>query len=209
MKVIALNGSPKKEGNTKQALDLVLKQLEAENIDTEVIQVGSKAIRGCIACNMCAKNKDEKCVLPDDGTNEIIQQMKNADGILIGTPVHYSGMSATLKDLLDRAFYVGGNNGNLFRHKVGASIAAVRRSGGMPAFTQMNNYINYSEMIMPTSNYWNVIHGTRPGDIHQDLEGVQIMEVLGQNMAWIMKVIDQSDIAPPSLVRKKFTNFVR
>lgn len=209
MKVIALNGSPKKDGNTGQALELVLKQLESENIETEVIQIGGKAIRGCIACNQCAKNRDEKCVLPDDGTNQAIQKLKDADGILIGSPVHYSALSSTLKDFLDRAFYVAGNNGNLFRHKVGASLAAVRRSGGLPTFNQMNNYLNYSEMIIPTSNYWNVIHGTRPGDIHQDAEGVQIMEVLGQNMAWIMKVIDQTDVTPPVIARKKFTNFVR
>lgn len=211
MKVIAINGSAHKEGNTYHALNLVAEELANENIETEIIQVGHKAIRGCIACNQCAKNRDEKCVLPDDGVNEIIQKIKEADGLVLGSPVHYSALGANMKSFLDRAFYVSGVNGGLFRHKVGASLAAVRRSGGLPTFNQLNNYLNYSEMLMPTSMYWNVIHGTKPGECLEDAEGVQIMKVLGKNMAWTLKMVDatKDTIEPPAAERKAWTSFIR
>ena len=163
MKVVAFNGSPHREGNTWYALKMVTAELEAEGMATEIVTVGDQAIRGCIACGMCAKNKNEQCVLPGDAVNEWIQLMKGADGILLGSPVHYAAMSGAMKSFLDRAFYVAGMNGGLFRHKVGASVVAVRRSGGIPAFEQLNNFLLYSEMLIPTSNYWNVIHGRMPG----------------------------------------------
>jgi len=153
MKVVAFNGSPNKEGNTYHAIKMVTNELEKEGIETEIIHVGNKSIRGCIACNQCAKNRNEKCVLPGDEVNDWIQKIKGADGIILGSPVHYSALSATMKSFLDRAFYVAGNNGGMLRHKVGASVVAVRRSGGIPTFNQLNNYISYSEMLMPTSNY--------------------------------------------------------
>lgn len=211
MKVVAFNGSPNKEGNTYQAIKLVLNQLEKEGIDTEIIHVGNKPIRGCIACNQCAKNKDEKCVLPGDQVNGWIQKMKEADGIILGSPVHYSAIGGTMKSFLDRAFYVAGNNGSLLRHKVGATVVAVRRAGGVPTFNQLNNYLSFSEMLMPTSNYWNVIGGTKPGEALQDEEGVQIMRVLGKNMAWLMKLIEngKEKVIEPEAEDKVFTNFIR
>jgi len=211
MKVIAFNGSPNKEGNTYHGIKHVTDELEREGIDVEIIHVGKEEIRGCIACNRCVKNRDEKCVLPGDQVNEWIQKMKDADGIILGSPVHYSALGATMKAFLDRAFYVMGANGGLLRHKVGASVVAVRRSGGLPTFTQLNNYINYSEMVMPTANYWNVIHGTRPGDTEQDAEGIQIMRVLGKNMAWVLKLVEngKGSVTPPEQERKTYTNFVR
>jgi len=163
MKVVAFNGSPKKEGNTYHAIKIVMDQLEKEGIETEIVHVGNKAVRGCMACGLCVKNKNEKCVLPDDGVNEWIQKMKSADGIILGSPVYFSSMSGTMKSFLDRAFRVTGTNNGMLRHKVGASVVAVRRSGGLPTFNQLNNYINYAEMLKPTSNYWNVIHGASPG----------------------------------------------
>ena len=137
--------------------------------------------------------------------------MKNADGMLFGSPVHYAALSANIKAFLDRAFYVSGSNGNLFRHKVGASISAVRRSGGLPTFNEMNNFLNYAEMFIPTSNYWNVIHGAAPGEVHQDKEGVQIMRVLGKNMAYLLKLIDagKASVEAPEQEAKIYTNFVR
>lgn len=211
MKVLAFNGSPKKEGNTYHAIKIVLDALEKEGIDTEIIHVGNKSIRGCIACNQCVKNKNEKCVLPDDEVNEWIQKMKEADGIVLGSPVHYSSMGATMKAFLDRVFYVTSVNDGMLRHKVGASVVAVRRAGGVPTFNQLNNYINYSEMLMPTSNYWNVINGTSPGEALQDAEGVQIMRVLGTNMAWLMKLVEngKSKVTEPKREDKIFTNFIR
>ena len=136
MKVVAFNGSPHKEGNTWQALKMVAAELEAAGIETQIVTAGDKPIQGCIACGMCAKNKNEKCVLPGDEVNAGIQLMKEADGILLGSPVHYPAMSGAMKSFLDRAFYVAGMNGGLFRHKVGASVVAVRRSGGIPARSQ-------------------------------------------------------------------------
>jgi multimeric flavodoxin WrbA len=211
MNVIAINGSPKKEGNTYHAIRIVLDELEKEGISTEIIHVGNKHIRGCLACGSCAKNKDEKCIQAKDEGNEWIARLKDADGILLGSPVYYSDIAGTMKAFLDRAFYVSGANGNLFRHKVGASVVAVRRSGGLPAFHALNNYLMYSEMLIPASNYWNVIHGARPGEALQDEEGVQIMKVLGQNMAWLMKLVAQGKdgIPAPEKEKKRYMNFVR
>ena len=211
MKVVAFNGSPRKEGNTYHALKTVCTALEANGIETEIVWVGGQDIKNCRACNMCARNRDEKCVLPGDSVNEWIQKMKEADGILLGAPVHFSGMAAGFKAFLDRAFYVCGNNGSLLRHKVGAAVTAVRRSGGVSTMDGLYHYLNYSEMLLPTSNYWNVTHGTKPGDTEQDGEGMQIMEVLGQNMAWLMKLKEYGkDAVPaPEKVKKTFTNFIR
>lgn len=211
MKVIAFNGSPRKEGNTYHGIKLVTEELQKAGIETEIVHVGNKTIRGCIACNGCVKNKNEKCVLPGDNVNEWIQKMKEADGIIIGSPVHYSAIAGTMKSFLDRAFYVTSVNGGMLRHKVGTSVVAVRRSGGVPTFNQLNNYINYSEMVMATSNYWNVIHGTNPGEALQDEEGVQIMKVLGKNMAWIMNLVSQGKdtVDEHDIDEKIFTNFIR
>jgi len=211
MKVVAFNGSPNKEGNTYQAIRLVLNELEKEGIETEIIHVGNKPIRGCIACHQCAKNKNEQCVLPGDQVNGWIQKMKEADGIILGSPVHYSAIGGTMKSFLDRAFYVAGNNGAMLRHKVGAAVVAVRRAGGVPTFNQLNNYLSFSEMLMPTSNYWNVINGTNPGEALQDEEGVQIMRVLGKNMAWLMELVEngKEKVIEPEAEDKVYMNFIR
>ncbi len=211
MKVVAINGSPHKKGNTYLALSIVGKQLEENGIDFEIIHIGNKAIRGCMACGGCAKNKDEKCVIATDSLNEWVQKMKEADGIIIASPVYYAGIPGTMKSFLDRAFYVSGSNGNLFRHKVGAAIVALRRTGGSSTFDCLNHYLNYSEMILATSNYWNITHGTAPGEAIKDDEGTQIMEVLGNNMTWILKMKEQAkdSVPAPEKVRKVYTNFIR
>jgi multimeric flavodoxin WrbA len=209
MKVVAFNGSPKKEGNTYHAIKMVADELEKEGIEVEIIHVGNKTIRGCLACNACARNKNEKCIVDNDEVNEWIQKMKEADGIVLGSPVHYSAISGTMKSFLDRAFYVA--NAGILRHKVGAAVVAVRRSGGVTTFNQLNNYINYAEMLMPNSNYWNVIHGTAPGEAIGDEEGRQIMRVLGKNMAWLMKLVENGKgiVKEPERENKVFTNFIR
>lgn len=213
MKVVAINGSPKSEGNTAQLINMTAQELAKENISTEMMHIGNKTIRGCFGCGACAKNQDARCVAKDDEyVNECIQQMKEADGILIGSPVHFSGIAGTMKSFLDRAFYVSAANGNIFRHKVGASIVAVRRSGGVSTFDAMNHYLNYAEMIMPTANYWNVVHGRMPGEVHEDFEGMQIARVLGKNMALTLKMVQsakEQNIAFPEKEAKIMTNFVR
>lgn len=210
MKMLAFNGSPNKEGNTFHAINLVAAELAKEGIETEIIQVGNQKIQGCIACNKCIKNKNEQCVLPGDEVNQWIQKMKQADGILLGSPVYFSAISGAMKSFLDRAFYVTSMNNGMLRHKVGAAVVAVRRSGGLPTFDQLNNYLCYSEMLIATSNYWNVIHGTRPGEATQDAEGVQIMRVLGKNMAWMMKLVEngKNTVEAPEREAKTFMNFI-
>lgn len=211
MKVAAFNGSPNKNGNTYHAIRMVADALEKEGIATEIIHVGNKAVRGCLACGQCVKKKNEQCIQSEDPVNEWIQKMKEADGLIFGSPVHFAAMAGTMKSFMDRAFYVAGVNNGLLRHKVGASVVAVRRSGGLPAFNQLNNFIVYSEMLMPASNYWNVIHGTRPGEAVKDEEGAQIMRTLGNNMAWLMKLVEhgKATIAPPERENKIYMNFIR
>ena len=211
MKVIAINGSPNKEGNTFHALNMVGEELIAAGIEFEILHIGNKLIRGCLACGKCFVNRDERCNTTTDDLNLWIQKMKAADGIIIGSPVHYAGIAGTMKSFLDRAFYVAGSNGSLFRHKVGAAVVAVRRSGGSSTFDNLNHYLNYSEMILATSNYWNIIHGRTPGEVAQDGEGVQIMHVLGKNMAWILKMKEASKdlVEAPPKEKKVITNFIR
>lgn len=211
MKVVAFNGSPKNNGNTFEAIKAVARELEKENIEVEIVHVGNKVIRGCMGCGGCGRNMNERCVFQNDEVNDWIQKMKEADGIILGSPVHYSAIAGTMKSFLDRAFYVTSVNNGMLRHKVGASLVAVRRSGGVPTFEQLNNYINYSEMLIPSSNYWNVVHGAKPGEALQDEEGMQIMSVLGKNMAWLMKLVNtgKNNVEESKREDKIFTNFIR
>jgi multimeric flavodoxin WrbA len=211
MKVIAINGSPDKKGNTLLALNMVGNELKAEGIEFEILHIGHKLIHGCTACRKCAVNKDEKCSIKTDDLNLWIQEIKKADGIIIGSPVYYSGIAGTMKSFLDRLFYVSGSNGNLFCHKIGAAIVAVRRTGGSATLDSLNHYLSYSEMIIATSNYWNIIHGRDPGEVNEDAEGKQIMRVLGKNMAWLLKMKEATAnlIEPPKKEKKEITNFIR
>ena len=211
MKVVAFNGSPRANGNTREAIGIMAEELEKSGIEVEVVQVGNKKIRGCIGCMWCVKAQNERCVIADDEVNDYIQKMKEADGIILSSPVYYAGVAGTMKSFLDRAFFVIGVNGNFLRHKVGTSLAAVRRSGGIPTVDNLDRYINYSEMFVPTSNYWNVAHGLKPGEVTQDDEGMQIVRILGKNMAWLMKAVElgKKEMPLPEAERKKFTNFIR
>jgi multimeric flavodoxin WrbA len=211
MKVLAINGSPNKEGNTWHALNIVGKELLSNNIEFEILHIGHKMIHGCIACRKCAEHKDEKCSIKSDDMNEWIQLVKQADGLLIGAPVFYSGIPGTLKSFLDRMFYVSGSNGGMFRHKVAAAVVALRRTGGSATFDSINHYLTYSEMIIASSNYWNVIHGRTPGEAVHDGEGVQIMRILGKNMAWLLKMKEAAKwtIEPPAPEKKESTSFIR
>jgi len=211
MKVVAFNGSPNKNGNTYEAIKTVANELGKNDIEVEIVHVGNKVIRGCLACGGCSRNMNEKCVIDTDEVNEWIQKMKQADGIILGSPVHYSAIAGTMKSFLDRAFLVTSANGGMLRHKVGASVVAVRRAGGMPTFDQLNNYLNYAEVVIPTSNYWNVVFGRAQGEAKQDQEGQQIMSVLGENMAWVMKLIEygKDHVKVPARKEKIYMNFIR
>jgi len=211
VKVIAINGSPNKEGNTFHALSMVGNELKADGIEFEILHIGHKMIHGCIACGKCAINRDERCSIQSDELNDSMQTVKQADGIILGSPVYYSGVPGTMKSLLDRMFFVAGSNGNLFRHKVAAAVVAVRRTGGSAALDSLTHYLTYSEMIIATSRYWNVIHGRTPGEAIKDGEGAQIMSVLGKNMAWLLKMKEATagKIKPPQKEEKVVTNFIR
>lgn len=210
MKVIAINGSPNAKGNTYHSLELVAAPLREQGIEVEIVHIGNKTIRGCLGCGSCRKKQNEQCVL-NDGVNEVVRKVKEADGLLLGTPVHFSGVGGTMKSFLDRLFYVSGSNGNLFRHKVGAAVVAVRRSGGVSTFDELNHYLHFAEMLIPTSNYWSVIHGREAGEVLRDEEGVQIMTVLGENMAWLMKLVEsgKEKVAEPPKSEKRYMNFIR
>lgn len=208
MKVIAINGSPKAEGNTFQALKVVTDELEKQGISTEIIHVGSKNIHGCLACGGCARNKNEKCVIDDD-VNEILQKLKSADGIVIGSPVYYASIAGTMKCFLDRTFYVASANGGLFRHKVGASVAIARRSGEVATFDHLNHYFTIAEMFVTPSNYWNVAHGQTPGQVQNDEEGLQTMRVLAKNMIFLLKSVEKNSNELPEKEQKIMTNFIR
>lgn len=187
MKVVAVNGSPRKTGNTHTLLRMVLSELEQEGIATELVQLAGKKITGCIACYKCFENQDRRCAVKNDGLNECLEKMIDADGILFGSPTYFSNITADMKALIDRAGLVASANGFLLRRKVGAGVVAVRRAGSVFAFDALNHFFLYHQMIVPGSCYWNVGVGLNPQDVEKDEEGQNIMKVLGHNMAWLLK----------------------
>ena len=209
MKVIAMNGSPNERGNTALALDRVCGVLEKRGIETERVEIGKKALHGCIGCGYCWEKENRRCVFNDDLLNQVIDKLLDADGLVIGSPVYYSGINGALKSFLDRAFFVASANGSLFRHKVGAGIVAVRRGGEATAFDQINKYFTISEMFVPSGHYWNMVFGAEPGEALQDTEGMQCMEVLGENMAWLLHAAEKGKADLPPAVEKEMMNFIR
>ncbi len=189
MKVIALNGSARKDGNTAILIKQVFGELEEQDIETEMIQLSGQRIRGCIACYKCFENKDRKCNVKEDMVNDYIERMLEADGIILASPTYFADVSAELKALIDRAGLVAKANGDMFRRKVGAAIVAVRRGGSIHAFDSLNHFFLISQMVVPGSCYWNMGFGLEIGDVEKDEEGLQTMKILGQNMAWLLNKI--------------------
>lgn len=189
MKVVAFNGSSRKDGNTAILLNLVLGELEKEGIETELIQLAGETLSGCIACYKCAENKDQKCAVVKDRMNEYITKMKEVHGILLGSPTYISDMTANMKALIERSTVVSRFNGDLFKRKVGAAVIAVRRAGATHVLSSMNFFFLINQMIIPGSSYWNMGIGRNPGEVKNDAEGIQTMKTLGQNMAWLLKKI--------------------
>jgi multimeric flavodoxin WrbA len=187
MKVLAINGSPRKKGNTEILIREVLKVLEKHGINTELIQIGGKKVNGCIACMKCKKNKDGKCHEKNALLNEILSMMVSADGILIGSPVYFADITTETKALIDVAGYALRAAGNPLKQKVGAAVVAVRRAGAINAFDSINHFFLINEMIIPGSSYWNIGVGREKGDVLNDEEGLKTMRTLGENMAWLMK----------------------
>ena len=189
MKVVAFNGSPRKEGNTYQSLQVVIGELQKEGIETEVIQLGGKSIHGCTACYNCFNSKDKECSIKDDEVNDYIRKMIEADGIIIGSPVYFSNVTSEVKAFIDRTGLVARANDNLLKRKVGAGVVAVRRAGATFAFSAINFFFFIQEMIVPGSIYWNLAIGREPGEVQEDQEGMMTFKTLGQNMAWLLKKI--------------------
>ena len=189
MKVVAFNGSGRRDGNTAILLNLVLEEIAQEGIETELIQLGGETLSGCIACYKCAEKKDQKCAIDKDRMNEYIAKIQRADGILLGSPTYISDMTANLKALIERSTIVSRSNGDLFKRKVGAGVVAVRRAGSTHVLSSINYFFLINQMIIPGSSYWNMGIGRAPGDVKNDPEGIQTMKTLGQNMAWLLKKI--------------------
>lgn len=188
MKVVAFNGSGRKDGNTYLLLQTVLDEIEKEGIETELVQLPEREpIQGCVACYRCMQMKNMKCAIDTDPFNEYFEKISRAEGLLLGSPVYFSDVTAGMKALIERSGLVGRANGNVLRRKVGAGVLAVRRAGSNHAFSTMNYLFLISEMVIPGSSYWNMSIGRTPGEVLQDAEGIETMKTLGTNMAWLMK----------------------
>ena len=190
MKVIAFNGSARKEGNTSILINYVLDELQKRGIETETFNLRGKKIHGCIACYKCFENKDQRCSVTNDVLNECIEKMLEADGIILGSPTYFTDVSTEMKALIDRAGFVAKANGDMFRRKVGAAVVAVRRAGSIHVFSTINNFFLISQMIIPGSNYWNRGIGRDKGEVEKDEEGIGTMKLLGENMGWLLKQIN-------------------
>lgn len=208
MKVILVNGSPHPNGCTFTALSEVAGALEKQGIETEIFQVGNKPIAGCIGCMKCRETGE---CFREDVVNEFSQKIADADGFVFGSPVHYAAPSGALVSFMDRLFYSNMAKG-AFAYKPAAAVVSCRRGGAATAFDQINKYFTISNMPVVSSQYWNQVHGSRPEEVLQDLEGMQTMRTLGNNMAWMLKSIEAGKAAGVSLPEKEAparTNFIR
>ncbi len=188
MKVVAINGSARKDGNTSILIEEVFGPLRAQGIECQQIQLAGHTVRGCRACYGCYSKKDRRCSF-EDIVNECIAKMIDADGIILGSPVYVADVSSEMKALIDRTCLVSRANGNFLRRKVGAGLLAVRRGGAIHAFDTLNHFFTISEMMIVGSSYWNFAFGREIGEVSKDEEGMQTMNVLGENMAWLLKKI--------------------
>jgi multimeric flavodoxin WrbA len=189
MKVVAFNGSSRKDGNTAAMIRWVFGELEKEGIETELYQMKGKKISGCIACFKCMQNRNQRCSVENDVLNECIEKMLEADGVVLGSPVYFADVTPQIKSLMDRSGMVGMANGGMFRRKVGASVVTARRGGAIHTFDSLNHFFFINQMVVPGSSYWNMGFGLQPGDVEKDEEAKGTMVTLGQNMAWLLKKI--------------------
>lgn len=189
MKVIGINGSPRSNGNTSIIIREVFRVLEENGIETELIQLGGSAVRGCTACGACFQTKNGTCAMQRDAINEILHKAAQADGIILGSPVYFADVTPEMKAFIERAGMVASANGNFLKHKVGASVAAVRRAGAIQAFDTMNHFLHYMQMFLVGASYWNMVYGKEIGEVRKDEEGMENIRVLGENTAWLLKKI--------------------
>jgi len=187
MKVIAINGSPRAGGNTEILLQRVLAPVKESGIDTELVQLGGKQVRGCTACYGCLKNQDKKCTINTDIVNECIGKILEADAVILGSPTYFAGMTSEMKGLIDRAGLVAKVNGNLFSRKIGAAVTVNRRGGAVNVIDSINHMFLMSRMIVPGSTYWNFGVGREKGEVEKDAEALENMKDLGETIAWMIK----------------------
>lgn len=187
MKVVAFNGSARKDGNTAMLVNFVFEELNKEGIDTELIQLAGKHPHGCIACYKCFEKKNRRCAVDIDCINECIAKMEEADGIILASPTYFANMSTELKAVIDRCGMTSRANDDMFKRKVGAAVVAHRRGGAIHVFDSINHFFTIGQMIIVGSSYWNFGVGRERGEVAKDEEGVNVMRVLGQNMAWLLK----------------------
>ena len=207
MKVLLINGSPHKTGCTNYALMEAAAELNKANIDTEIIHIGTKPVRGCTACKKCLPSLN-KCIFDDDIVNVIIEKSHQCDGLIVGSPVYYASANGTLISILDRVFYAG----NGFDYKPGACIVSARRAGTTSAIDQLNKYFSISNMPIVSSQYWVMVHGNNADEVKQDLEGLQTVRTLARNMAWLLNCIasgKKAGFAIPQAEERVRTNFIR
>ena len=208
MKVIAINGSPRKNGNTSQALKIMADELEEQGIEVEIIQIGHLNIHGCLGCGYCRTSADNQCVFKDDIVNDVAKKMREADGFILASPTYYAGIAGTMKAFLDRVFYT---SSKYFKYKVATSISVVRRAGGVDVVHQLNNYLNLAQTVMPPSQYWTIAYGLAKGEVIQDKEGIQTIRKNARSMAWLLNIIDAGKEKIPAPVDEDhvMTNFIR
>lgn len=206
MKVVAVNGSPRKNGNTALALATMKEVFAKQNIAFEILEIGGKNIRGCTACGTCYKTG--KCVLNDEAFDEYVETLTRADGIVLAAPIYYANIAGTMKSFLDRVFYSSGKH---FYHKVGGAFATVRRTGGIAGFDTLTHYMSITEMLIAPMPYWGVVHGTKPEDVAEDKEGLYIVQRMAENMAWLLQMKEQTKntLPPPIQGQKPTTSFIR
>ncbi len=206
MKVLLINGSPRKESCTRVALDEVASALKANGVDSHIVSIGTTAVRGCIACNKCVKTG--YCIFKDDSVNEWIDIMKECQGLVVGSPVYYAAPNPSLCAALDRMFYY---KSAPYAYKPGAAIVSCRRGGSTAALDCLQKFFTIAQMPLVSSQYWPQVHGNSPEEVQQDLEGLQTMRVLGRNMAWLIKCIEagKASVPMPEVEERHWTNFVR
>ena len=207
MKVLLLNGSPHAKGCTFTALSEVAKELETQGIQTEILQIGTQPVRGCIGCRRCRTTGH--CIFDNGIVNLVIDKAAEADGFIVGSPVYYASANGALIALLDRIFYAGSKN---FVYKPAAAVVSARRAGTTASFDELNKYFTISQMPVVSSQYWNMVHGNTPDEVRQDLEGLQIMRTLGRNMAWLLRCIEagkKANVSLPEEESRVATNFIR
>lgn len=204
MKVLLVNGSPKARGCTYTALMEIVGSLDEDGVEWELYHIGSKSVHGCTACDSCRSTGRQSCIFNDDNCNELLGKMLEADGIVIGSPVYFSGPNGALCALLDRIFYCART---ALTHKPSAAIVSCRRSGGTAALDRLNRYFTINQMPLVTSEYWNAVHGMTAEEVLKDAEGIQIMRILGHNMAWALKNLSGKPV--PKGEPYISTNFIR